>query len=401
MLNKDNFLKIVLDVESKPSKNYEFAGKAYYIYSKSEKCLVFNSMWLTKAYKGASSMYRNGRRVPGAKEYIKESNKLWDVRLSAFKSIKGKKQGVVSAMTVKQLNEQLWGETVRRIEGFFVGANATGGIKVPSAVRLRVLNEFKIDGEIVDDPKILPLFSRIVCNKESMSKKFVDSIEEISLTKFVEKFSNKITFIPNARSFLSAYLDKGKIEFVLKEAIIAQNYDKIGVKAFKKNTIDPRFFDETKEDINRQIEILKEVMMQSTHQAKKLSRRMWRKNIMNNMANNKFKRDFVNGTTEFEKAHIIENKQLHVLNDKEIKELISEDNYLLLDAITHRAWDKEKIEINPVTGEIKNKSLDKKSFKRVSGNIYAIYKKSKTDKRVEYLQRRMLFKYIEDTHSAN
>ena len=411
MLN--NYYKVVIPIinqghfkftEGKKA-SYKYKGNAYILIEKESKCIAFTTLLLDNGdiWGADDGKYGNDYVI---KTYYPN---LFNIRKKAFNySLSSGRNKNSSKLRIsnEKFNELILENklTIKSVDGFITGSNSSGGLKKPSADPIRILYEGEdlisnmFDNNIktnVKTWKIFSLLSNLTCVNNNSS--FPDEVTIDYLNKVEEKdisylFELDWEVVPyGLKDDETLYVD-------FKKAFGSQNIE---------NFIDPINDSELlvlSEKNWREANHIQYIMNIINNGNKKfVSKQLrgnWRRVIDSSIKKYKFEKDFVNGFSSYDRAHILENKKgvsflLSESNGKYEKEelledLFCEDNFILLDKNIHSYWDDEKIFISD-DGKIKNISLDEQEFEKIiasSNDITSIYPNILSYKRSYLLNKR-------------
>lgn len=423
-MNLNNYFKVEIPFKS---KNYNkkdgdrYSGTAYFVFQKvftknNELVtkLVYQTLKVDKLSYGATN-YADSYL---SEDYLASKVELKEYRLQCFeknshsylptKKLLKKKPRTKFLGDLSTLNKLLeeTKATLKDFDAFVSGSNSSGGLKKPKGDPIRMTKNSLNYKRGYDKWMIFSLLSNLEHkqNNSVLTFNFI-SIEKIKTIPIEEMLKDKtIKVVP--------YGMKGNSEVYvqIEEAFLSQNNE-----VFNSPTFNPF------KDVNLYMVSLKEIENLKKEQefskrilnwldCPKLSheiiknklRQVWGINIRDNIKKYKFKKDFVLGVGYFERAHIVEQKNVKkiLLNsqisknkkEQELNDLFNKENYLLLTPDVHKYWDKNKIKISPQGEIIRNEkelSLDDFNKLTVSGkNIYQIYPNVKTQNREKLLLKR-------------
>ncbi len=386
------------DFKEKGKISYKYSGIVYILIEKETNCISYTTLLLNDEEIIGANNYRNGYQSNdylGSKKIIKKYRlDVFDKNdIDGYKGISCKNKGKSKFVgNIDDLNNRILENklTAKDVDAFITGSNSSGGLKKPSADPIDAYYEnddlfskvFK--GNVIEGKKkwkIFSLLSNLTCVQRNSV--FPDKVTRDYLNKVEKK---DVSYLFELEWKVVPWSLKGEEDLYVdfKRAFASQNKNKFIDK--EKDTELLCLSEQNWREADHIQYIMKIIDNGDRKFVTKQLRGNWRRVIDESISNNKFKSDFVNDYSIYDRAHILENRDAikYILSEeiskyeKEefLKELFDEDNFILLDKNTHKAWDEDKIFIDE-KGYIKNISLDNSEFKRMfsdsNNNIFNVY----------------------------
>ncbi|BDV02401.1 MAG: hypothetical protein HPAVJP_2900 [Candidatus Hepatoplasma vulgare] len=402
-MKKEEYFKIIVNLKSKEKSKYFYSGKGIMIFKKSDHSLVFNTMLLNdeKQIIGSSSN-RYGEhfflKKPKYLKLLKYRNKNFD----KTNNKNMKKEEVKFKGNIEELNKNIidFKLTIKDVDAFITGSHSSGGLSNPNSDPIRlILNSIEIkelqkiyEQDGINNNYEFKFFSLISNSKNKnnnniFNTNLINDIKEENILCLLKENKMKI----KKKYKINKKEEKEWRE--IKNAFASQNYE-----IFKNNKFLDLLIVPDKFIFNEKEKIIKKIKTEKEKINKTDLRYIWSKIIENDRKNKKYTKDFVNSFSNFERAHIIENKEfLKILMntdekylDENLNYFFSNNNYLLLDCNVHSLWDKGKIAINE-NGDIINISLLQEEFDELVKNkkIDLIYDNVLNNERKKFLNFRI------------